>query len=156
MHYMCGSSRKETGRSFSHLKLIREAMMGTDPLDRSGDREDNPYSPPTTEASQAVKAGLARCPACKNSLGYWTLVATPIPMRVICPYCKKVSYFQGITALAIVLILFAAVIGFTSDRLALYAFGTNDLSGMLMVMFMIFAPIHFTLAAYLRRYGNLL
>ena len=134
--------------------------MGKPPMDsgssdRPGEQPEPSCTPPATDSDSPAASRGARCPSCKNPLGYWTLVRSGIPLRTTCPCCRQALQFEGMVPLFIALIVVGFSVGMMSDRLALAMFGTRDLGAMLMAVFVVVAPIQLTLAAYLRRRGKL-
>jgi hypothetical protein len=130
-------------------------MTSPTPSDQRGEPRENPYAAPSADVRPAAPPSGLRCPACRHTMGYWTIVASRIPLAMTCPRCHQALYFEGTGVLLGALGLFALGLGLASQRLALAVLGSGEGGAMLVVIFVIVAPIHLALAAYLKRRGTL-
>jgi hypothetical protein len=120
-------------------------------------KEKPPMEPQSTQpiGEKPNASHGAQCPAYNYLMDYWTLVRYRIPMWATCPRCHQSLTFEGASLLLIPLVLIGFSAGYKSDQIASALFGSRDLGLILLSIFIVVAPMHLPMAAYLRRRGKL-
>jgi hypothetical protein len=76
-------------------------------------------------------------------------------MWATCPRCHQSLNFEGAGLLLLPLVPIGFSAGYKSDQIASALFGSRDIGPILLLIFIVVAPIHLAMAAYLRRRGRL-